>query len=104
MTNEIIIQDQPLEVIISDSITIDRAFARADMMRHITDHIAQKFKRGIDFGKHPGWQKDELLLPGAEKVMALLGLRPSYEQTGAIEEWDAPPFFCLLYTSPSPRD
>lgn len=64
------------------------------------------FNEGVDFGKIPGTgNKPTLLLPGMEKLLRALRLRPEYHAITIIEDFDKPLFMyryeCRLYEADS---
>lgn len=60
----------------------------------VTALRSEEFQDGIDYGTIPGTNdKPVLLLPGMEKLMRALNLRPEYVLVSSREDFDTPLFF-----------
>ncbi|MFA5716073.1 MAG: hypothetical protein WC998_10045 [Candidatus Paceibacterota bacterium] len=49
--------------------------------------VGEIFVEGIDYGKVPGTEKPTLKKPGAEKLGAFFGLRPSFISLETVNDW-----------------
>lgn len=79
MQNAIISQEQA---------AVESVMRLANIVRSLRNDV---FKEGLDYGRIPGTgEKPTLLLPGMEKLMRALHLRPEYVERSRIEDFDKP--------------
>lgn len=86
--------DTPEDVI---ELNKDQLEKRLKSVREFQQYLQANLKEGLDFGSIPGiTNRNNLLQPGAEKIVKLLGLRSEYEIVDKIEDWEKP-FFRYLF-------
>lgn len=74
-----------------EQMAIDEVKSLVNIVMALKDEV---FKKDIDFGVIPGTgDKPVLLLPGMEKLMRALHLRPEYVLLSSVEDFDKPLFF-----------
>lgn len=69
---------------IMPAMDINMSMARYSMMK---EFVSSCLVDGQDYGKVPGTAKDTLLKPGAEKLMSMFGLTPSFEAVEVVQDW-----------------
>lgn len=76
-----------------------QAVALVQELMNIVKYLRQElFVEGVDFGKIPGTgDKPTLLLPGMEKLLRSLKLRPQYTMLKSVEEFGDKPLFFYRY-------
>lgn len=90
-TTAIVVHDATSRM--ADVVTIN------DMMLNLRRNV---FEHGVDFDTIPGTQKPSLLLPGMEKILRAMRLRPEYVPLdNTVVDFDKPLFYfeyeCRLY-------
>lgn len=65
---------------------VNRAIATYNAINRLVDEI---FVDGVDYAALPGMKKKSLRLPGAEKVMTVLALRPEFRDLHVERNFDA---------------
>lgn len=85
-------------------------YSEIEAVKHLANIVLalrkEVFKQGVDYGTIPGTgDKPTLLLPGMEKLLRGLRLRPEYRPLSIIEDFDKPLFVyryeCTLYEQDS---
>lgn len=85
---EIALRDQ-------DRSAIEQLKSHSNLVHALKNDV---FVRDLDYGIIPGTKKDTLLLPGMEKLMRILHLRPKYSIVDSIVDYrGAPPLFMYHY-------
>lgn len=64
---------------------VDAAVAR---YQHMLDFVRKVLRKGVDYSKLPGTDKDVLLKPGAEKLASFFGLTAELVLLDKVEDWD----------------
>lgn len=65
------------------------AGALREQMQKVQKVVKEYLVEGVDYGTIPGTNnKDNLLKPGAEKLIQIWGLTPAYKLTNRREDWD----------------
>lgn len=101
MNNDMAEKDKNLPVAIAGQIMTLDEYTSLIIARD--QFILKYLKRGKDYAKIKGWQKEGLLEPGAEKLCELFHLRPEFEIVRLQVDFDRPiPFIaywikCTLF-------
>lgn len=62
--------------------------AEIEIRSLLKEYIAQAMVENVDYGVIPGTKKPTLLKPGAEKLVDLFRVEPSFDVTARVEDWD----------------